>query len=149
MKVLVIGSSRDLKPLKKAIDNAAHLLGLRLAERGHSILVGSDDPVDVDPHVVEGAMDNGKKRASVEIHVPHGMGRPFEGLETNPDVDFNVVWHQFPDWDVTSMETIRTVDAVLAIGGRKGVIQAGVSAWMLGVPIVPVAWREGLYPCRT
>jgi hypothetical protein len=42
------------------------------------------------------------------------------------------------------MEVIRErVDAVIAFGGRLGVIQAGLSAWMLDRPVVPVGSFDG------
>ena len=61
MRVLVMGSSRDIEQLKDKIDKAGRELGKELAERGHTILVGSDDPIDVDPSVVRPAGDHGHR----------------------------------------------------------------------------------------
>ena len=62
MKVFVIGSSRAIgqqdavRPEKDDISAAACEIGEALATAGHTIWVGTDDDIDVDPHVVEGAL---------------------------------------------------------------------------------------------
>lgn len=139
MRVLVMGSSRDIEQHKDEIDKAGRELGKELAERGHTILVGGDDPLDVDSSIVAGALEDSSNKTSIEVHVPHGERGPYPEKAKNPDEKLEVRWHQFTDWNVTFMEVIRKkVDAVLAVGGRTFVVQAGTSAWMMGVPIIPV-----------
>jgi hypothetical protein len=138
MKVLLVGSVRGTEDAQKAeaIRTAARDIGKELAARGHVLLVGTDDEADVDPSAVEGALSGGSAKGSVEVHVPQGMREPYAST-TAPNL--SVVWHQFPDWDVTNTEVVRDVDAVLAISGRAGVVQVGIAGWMLGVPVVPIA----------
>lgn len=138
VRILVVGSVRGVEdPLRvEAIRAAARDIGKELATRGHTALVGTDDPEDIDPNVVEGVFSAGSGKGAVEVHAPQGMREPFAG---NTEPNLSVVWHQFPDWDVTNAEVVRDVDAVLAIGGRVGVVQAGISGWMLGVPVIPIA----------
>ena len=145
MRVLVVGSARPpdanttigVAPVySEQITEAAVSIGGELAKRGHTIVVGSDDPIDVDPHVVDGALQaNGG--TNIEVHLPEGFPSQYRGDTTPPNV--KTVPHQFPDWDVTTMEVVRDyVDGVLAVGGRTGVIHAGLSAWMLGKPVICV-----------
>ncbi len=138
MRVLVVGSSRHEEADQEAIQAAAREIGKELARRGHTVLIGSDDERDVDPHVVAGALEAGRATTRIEVHVPKGLEQQYPDLTDEGTGQVVTVWHQFPDWDVTSMEVIRTVDAVLAVGGRLGVIHAGISAWMMGKPVVPV-----------
>lgn len=148
MKVLVVGSGRhiwdgDEEPEAgseaerrlELLRSAGESLGRELAARGHTIIVGSDHERDIDPHVVRGALTHDAASAKLEVHVPKGLEAQFPHLTEGR---ISTVWHQFPDWDVTSMEVIRGVDAVLAIGGRRGVIHAGISAWMMDKPVIPV-----------
>lgn len=154
MKVLVVGSVRhieeeakesskaeaDSKAKADAIRAAAREIGKVLATRGHVVQIGTSDPADVDPSVVEGVFSAGSGKGSVEVHVPHGLPEQYPDY-AEPNL---VRWpHQFPDWDVTNAEVVRDTDAVLAIGGRVGVLQAGISGWMLGVPVIPVAGFGG------
>lgn len=42
------------------------------------------------------------------------------------------------------LEVVRgPADGVIVIGGRKGVVQAGIAGWMLGKPIIPIAGFGG------
>jgi len=143
MKVLVVGSCRFNKEKKVEIDHAGREIGRVLAERGYTILVGADDPNDVDPSVVAGAIENSKNKAEIQVNVPHGQPIPFPEEAKNQGINLEIVWHQFPDWDVTVQEVIKNIDAVIAIGGRVGVIQAGISAWMMGVPVIPIGSLGG------
>ncbi len=135
MRVLVAGSVRNDPDRADEIRSAAREVGKALATRGHVIIVGTDDSEDVDPSVVEGALSANEGKASIEVHAPQGMPEPFKG---NKNPNLKTVWHPFPDWDVTNMEVIREVDAVLTIGGRAGVVLAGISGWMLGIPVIPI-----------
>jgi hypothetical protein len=153
MKILVAGSGRHLLPnddafpagpaaapptkadedaLLKPIRDAAYELGGALATAKHEIWVGSDDPKDVDPSVVEGALKAGGATA-IAIKVPRGLAVPYKDKK-----DVHKEWGEFPDWDVTTMEVIDKVDAVVLMGGRLGVVQAGTSAWMMRKIVVPI-----------
>jgi hypothetical protein len=138
MKVLVVGSERAaLTPEEKAsIHRAGALLGASLAKRGHTILVGSDDPTDVDPDVVRGALESDGD-AKIEVHLMAGAELCYQKLGAKNVVN---LFHRYADWDVTILEVLRqSADAVVAIGGKTGVVQAGVAGWMLGRPVLPLA----------
>jgi hypothetical protein len=145
VKVLVVGSVRGEKAGEELacadeIRAAALEIGKELATRGHVVWVGTDDKIDVDPSVVEGALSASGGKGSVEVHAPLGMAEPYKNRS---EPNLSKKWHQFPDWDVTNMEVVRGVDAVLAISGRAGVVQAGIAGWMLGVPVIPIAGFGG------
>ncbi len=141
MRVLVVGSVRCTQDPKvqQAIRQAGHELGKSLAERGHTILVGSEAPEDVDPDVVAGAAASGRP-AQVEVHLTQGAA---ECYSQGPIVVTNRR-HRYSDWDITVLEVLRNdADAVIAIGGRVGVVQTGITAWMLGRPVLPIASFDG------
>jgi hypothetical protein len=139
MKVLVSGSLRDLDDaLREQLRGAARELGQCLAVAGHTLLVGSEDPEDVDPFVVEGFLST-EKASAVEVHLMRGAKACYSGVDT-----VKCIWHRYDDWDVTVLEVVRgTADGVIVVGGRKGVIQAGIAGWMLGRPIIPLAGFGG------
>jgi hypothetical protein len=116
----------------ETIRKAARELGIALRQAGHEIWIGSDDRLDVDPFVVDGALDQ-DSNASIHIRVPRGLAIPYDD---KPSV--NKQWGEFPDWDVTTMEAIEKVDAVVLLGGRLGVVHAGTSAWMMRKVVVPI-----------
>lgn len=143
MKVLVVGSDRANPDDHEALKVAGREIGAELASRGHSIVVGADDLHDIDPYVVEGALG---KRATcpIEVHVPRGTEPPPYGQhERVRSEQVEVVYHQFENWDVTVMEMIDRVGAVVAVGGRAGVIQVGLAAWKMGTPVIAVGSFEG------
>ena len=138
MKVLVVGSSRCLKDqmVRQKFETAGQELGKALADRGHTILIGTDEDEDIDPHIVRGALKS-NRTVEIQTHVAHGSRRMFTGNEwTNARVKHHP--HQFTDWDVTAMEVIRNVDGVLTIGGKAATVHAGVSAWMMGKAVIPI-----------
>ena len=130
MKVLVSGSLRGMEDQRKEeVRAAARELGKCLAAAGHTLLVGTADPDDVDPFVVEGFMSAGKT-SQVEVHLMKGAPKCYSGQSS---VTNN--WHRYDDWDVTVLEVVRYhSDAVIVMAGRKGVVQAGIAGWMLGRP---------------
>jgi hypothetical protein len=139
MKVLVSGSIRGIDPgLRERVIAAAGELGTRLAAAGHTLIVGSENPDDVDPHVVAGFLSN-QNKAKVEVHLVKSAAPCYVGNDA-----VKCLWHRYDDWDVTVLEVVRGhADSVVVIGGAKGVIQAGIAGWMLGRAIVPIAGFGG------
>lgn len=133
MKILVSGSLRGLAEHQKdEVRAAARELGKCLAAAGHTLLVGTEDPDDVDPFVVDGFVTAGKG-AQVEVHLMKGAPRCYAGQSNVTNI-----WHRYNDWDVTVLEVVRyDSNAVIVVAGRKGVIQAGIAGWMLGRPTIP------------
>lgn len=139
MKILVSGSLRGVDPGRKVdVQTAAEELGKAIAAGGHTLLVGSEDPDDVDPHVVDGFASGGAT-SQVEVHLQKNAGKCYVGKQ-------NVIncWHRYDDWDVTVLEVVRSeAEAVVVMAGRKGVVQAGIAGWMLGRPTIPFAGFGG------
>jgi len=127
----------DVDALLKDIRGAAYELGKALATAGHEIWIGSDEKLDVDPSVVEGALSvqaqSSTSPATIRVKVPRGLAEPYAAERR-----VRTEWAEFPDWDVTTLEVIDKVDAVVLLGGRKGVIHAGTSAWMMRKVVIPV-----------
>jgi hypothetical protein len=139
MKILVSGSLRGVDAAATTeLKDAARELGKAIAEGGHTLLVGSDDPDDVDPYVVDGfttANGNGK----VEVHLQKNAKKCYAGK-----ANVENCWHRYNDWDVTVLEVVRSeAEAVVVVAGLKGVIQAGIAGWMLGRPTIPFAGFGG------
>jgi hypothetical protein len=137
--VLVSGSMRGVDEQQHDdVRAAARELGKSLAVAGHTLLVGSADQDDVDPFVVEGFLSEAST-GSVEVHLVKGAPKCYDGHS-------NVVhsWHRYADWDVTVLEVVRYhADAVVVMGGRKGVVQAGIAGWMLGRPTIAFGGFRG------
>jgi hypothetical protein len=134
MKVLVSGSLRGLEgdQQKDLVRAAGRELGKSLGAAGHTLLVGTADPDDIDPFVVEGFLSDAKT-AQAEVHLQKGAPKCYQG-----QANVTHSWHRYEDWDVTVLEVVRyNADAVIVIAGRKGVIQAGIAGWMLGRPTIP------------
>ncbi len=139
MRVLVSGSIRSVDPARQQqVITAAKELGARLATVGHTLIVGSEHPDDVDPHVVSGFL-SAQSKAPVEVHLVKSGAPCYVGNDA-----VKCIWHRYDDWDVTVLEVVRgNADSVVVIGGSKGVVQAGIAGWMLGRAIVPVAGFGG------
>ena len=139
MKVLVSGSLRGFpEAQREQIRGAARELGQGLARAGHTLLVGSEDTEDIDPYAVEGFLST-EKAPPVEVHLIRGMAECYAGNNA-----VTCIWHRYDDWDVTVLEVVRgNADAVIVLGGRQGVVQAGIAGWMLGRPIIPFAGFGG------
>lgn len=135
MRVLVSGSIRGINPVRQQqVVTAAKELGARLATAGHTLIVGSENPDDVDPHAVAGFLST-QNKAPVEVHLVKSAAPCYVGNDA-----VKCIWHRYDDWDVTVLEVVRGhADSVVVIGGSKGVVQAGIAGWMLGRAIVPVA----------
>ena len=139
MKVLVAGSVRNIEvkgendeKKRASLREAAKALGRELAKNGHVLLVGSEDPDDIDPHVVEGFLES-DQGSRVEVHLVKGAE---DCYVTKPSVEN--IRHRYFDWDVTVLDTVREdTDGVIVIGGKVGVVTTGIGAWMLGRPTIP------------
>jgi hypothetical protein len=134
MRILVSGSLRDIREeWKEPLRQAAQELGAALAAAGHTVLLGSDNPQDVDPYVADGVA-SAPKPSPIEVHLMRGAPPCFahrgDSVENVP--------HRYDDWDVTVLEVVRyQADGVIVIAGRQGVVQAGIAGWMLGKATIP------------
>ena len=139
MKILVSGSLRDMpEETSQKVNIAAAELGKAIAEAGYHLIVGSDDPRDIDPAVVKGFV-GANANGQVEVHLQRDAA-PCYPQQANVEN----VWHRYDDWDITVLEVVRkNADAVVVMGGRQGVVQAGIAGWMLGKPTIPFAGFKG------
>src|SRR5262245_21484554 len=120
MKVLVSGSLRGVEDNKKEdLRAAGRELGKCLAAAGHTLLVTTDCTDDIAPFVVEGFVSMAKT-SQVEVHLMRGADECYKG---QANVTHN--WHRYDDWDMTVLEVVRyDAEAVIAVAGRKGVVQS-------------------------
>ena len=139
MKILVSGSLRDMpEETRQKLAGAATELGKAIAVAGHHLIVGSDDAEDIDPAVVAGFLGANAK-GKVEVHLQRGAAPCYP-----PQENIQNIWHRYDDWDITVFEVVRkTADAVVVMGGRQGVVRAGIAGWMLGKPTIPFAGFKG------
>ncbi|HAA10622.1 MAG TPA: hypothetical protein DCE41_02565 [Cytophagales bacterium] len=130
---------QQAEPLRKA----GYELGTVLAKRGHTIVVMGDHDDDIDPYLVKGFIGGRKQLPDpVKVSVPkHDRKPPYTADEFKGLV--KVVPHASEDWDITILDTVYEVDAVIAIGGRSGVIQTGLFALNSGKTLVPVGSFKG------
>lgn len=138
-----IGSEDDFRA-------ACRELGAALAERGHTLLVESDDEHVADRHVVEGYVARARagtgSAPKVELAWPRGRARPFEALaQANPGW---FRYHQIPSptkgkATQSHITTLRACEAVLTVGGLHGTYTAGLAALLARRPLAPVACFSG------
>ena len=130
MKILVSGSLRDMpEETKQRVNIAAAELGKAIAEAGYHLIVGSDNPRDIDPAVVKGFV-GANANGQVEVHLQRDAAPCYTG-----QANVENVWHRYDDWDITVLEVVRkSADAVVVMGGRQGIIQAGIAGWCSASP---------------
>ena len=144
MKLLIVGSTRHMTGNTQALEDACRQIGAALASAGHSIIVGSDDVLDVDRHVVLGANSVPGKH-KITIYRPTNLNEdpgdsvvPYltERLAlSNLDIGY------FPldgDWTVAHTAAIRDADAILIIGGRSFAQLVSRLAPLLGKPLLAI-----------
>jgi hypothetical protein len=96
MKILVSGSLRGVDDGRKpGVRTAAEELGKAVAAAGHTLLVGSEDPDDVDPYAVEG-FASADSTSQVQVHLQKNAPRCYVGKQ-----NITNCWHRYDDWDVT------------------------------------------------
>jgi len=140
---------------------AAADLGRICAERGHTLLVGSDFRLTVDHHAVLHGMipvlqENPQRTFYLEVWRPNDRKRPYDDLRAthkNLKVDYFVARPGFPLqhrrnprspvvntnlWTFAHQSALANADVLLAMGGTTGTERAVYIAQQLGVPTLPV-----------
>jgi hypothetical protein len=144
MKVLVVGSKRHMDGARETecakFDEACRQLGKSFTERGHTLIVGTDDQIDADYHFVEGAN---------QVPGPHTVvvGRPDTDQRATPYTsEFekfkNIQFRYRPrrgEWTVVQVYALSEADVVVVIGGRTTAAATGYSAGALKTPVLAVA----------
>ena len=138
----------DQSTLSTFID-ACQLIGKRLAEKHHSIVVGSDSYHSADRHVVDGFLSEFEDREvpGQLIHLIQGIASegdlyPRERTSEKYKQLFRGIDSRFSGQKPRAAEKILAVkdaDALIAIGGLNDTYVAGIAALMAKKPVVPIA----------
>jgi hypothetical protein len=149
MKVLVVGSKRHMDATAKQevsrFEEACRLMGKRLAERGHTLIVGTDDRLDADYFFVEGMNAVAGKHLVV-------VSRPEDDQRSTPyntdrDTKFKNVDFQFTrrkgEWTSALVHALSQADVLLIIGGRTTAKATSYSAEALKKPVLAIPSFHG------
>lgn len=156
MKVAVFGSWSDpiahedwnFAESRDVFNSACEAIGRALADKGHTLIVESEDQDVADPHVVKGyverALPGTHAELKIELAWPRGRTRPFEANAKNRPELFK--YHQLPAptwerqrWSNSHLVSLKLADAILTIGGKQGTYLAGSAAIVANKPLVPIA----------
>jgi hypothetical protein len=129
-----------LKRTRQEFETFCRLLGRRLGQEGQAVIVGSDDPVSADTHVVAGMLETARRDDRPLITVIRGeRGRvPFaEAAEHKPDL-FMTVRRRAADSAAAKLIAVQEADAIITIAGFTATLHAGIGALYGGKRVVPV-----------
>lgn len=155
MKILFIGSipghkpESGQKPLPEhdALFLAAKDIGVKAAEKNHTILIGSDSKNTIDYYIAQGIIEycnkNKDKQRHIEIHRPNDSKSPFnENLPDNLKV-IRQFYHEDSSnphkWIVTHVRALDSCDCVITLGGGSSTRIVGNIAADREMPIVAVS----------
>lgn len=148
MKVLIVGSKRHFAGTTAErlaeFDKACRQMGKALAERGHSLIVGTSDAEDADRHFVEGANEvPGKHKIIVYLPESDTRPTPFAAEQQNlKNLEF-AYRRLRGEWAVVHAHALREADVVIVLGGKKATLIAGGSAAALQKPVMALPSFEG------
>ncbi|MBO8140233.1 MAG: nucleotide-binding protein [Thermosipho sp. (in: Bacteria)] len=118
------------------------MIGRRIANYEHTIIVGSSSPNTADRYVVKGVIKEAKnmniRHPVINILRPSDNLYPFNELVKKYPKIFGAYLTTQPWWDGAHLIAIREADAVLTIGGRKGTYLAGLSSIIAKKRLVPI-----------
>lgn len=147
MKVLVIGSMRRPDSDANVIEfrRACHELGRALVTAGHEVVVSSDDPETVDPHVVAGVASAEGNNHRVWLVLPNdGSAFPFSDQAKYRDhIEFFLKRLNDESWGMSRVSQIEGVDAVIALGGGYGTAMTAQLAAAMQRPVLPIPRFHG------
>lgn len=141
MKVLIVGSKRHFEPAETAqretFEQACRQMGRALAERGHTLIVGTPDAEDADRFFVEGANEvPGPHKVMVFRPESDPRPTPFAAeLEKLKNIQFTHRQEKGP-WAVVHAHALREADVLIVLGGRTATQVAGGSAAALQKPVL-------------
>lgn len=124
----------------ESLIRAAEELGIALAKSGYSLIVGSHDPIDVDPYVVEAFLSVADAQKPVEVRLIRHAEYQFP--DRRQGIEVKNIPARFDDWDVSVLDYLGDDEqdiAVIVVGGRQGAVQAGVAGWKLGRAVIPIS----------
>ena len=153
--VAIVGSVNKNKsgmydpPLKNvdAAKTALHDLGRELSDAGYRILVYSDSPSFIEADLVSGYVSSGKAAPkSIVVRYP-GKSEPAPRFPEEADDANKSVFDHLPDnspnWQVCFYRSLKTVDAILLLGGADSAMVTFLVAEMQDVALAPIATFGG------
>lgn len=152
MRVAVLGSWHDdpawpLIDAREAFEAACHSVGRELAERGHSLIVGSDEEHTADRHAALGALDFLRGGVAPAAHprilvvraagtdTGTGAARVFDSQRRSDPGVFVEHPLRVASQAVVKLVQTKLADAVILIGGAEHTEQAGLAAAVSGKPL--------------
>lgn len=146
--------------------SAASEIGRVIAERGHTLIVGSEFQLTVDHHAVLRGMvpvlaATPDRNFYLEVWRPNDSNRPYIELRekyNNLKIEYFVKRPGFPLenrhkprtrvvntnlWTFAHQSALASSDVLMALGGTVGTEQAVYMAEQLGVPILPIKFFGG------
>jgi hypothetical protein len=148
VKVLIVGSKRHFAETdsarRAAFDQACRQMGKALAEKGHTLIVGSSDEADADRYFVEGANEVPGKH-KVIVYLPESDTRPTPfAAEDQKFKNMEFAYRRGGgEWSVVHVRALREADVLIALGGVKAVLVAGGVAEALQKPVLALPSFEG------
>ena len=138
---------------KEQIKEACRAIGQRLAEKGHSIVVGSQEEYSADRHLVRGMLEVFERRKPPDprievIEGPDNADRLYR-LERDNEKYSGIIRRYVPPtqglWprEAAKIMSVRASDVILTIGGLNATYIAGVAALAANKPVVPIATFGG------
>lgn len=132
-------SSQESEQVKN-FQIACEQIGKIFADHGHVFIVGTDDPLDADRHVVIG-VTKARGQHSVIVSRPENDTRqkPFEGEGASEfqKITFNRVRRK-QGWTSTLLHALSEADILLVIGGQAGTRATGYVAEVLSKPVLAI-----------
>lgn len=141
MKVLVVGSMHfhGAEEVRQTLEAACRELGAVLAQRGHTVIVGSESKNTADRFVVEGAIGI-SDHTRIIVYRPDDDARPPFAAERDSHRHVRFTYRRSPgDWSAGRVYTLWEADVVILIGGGRGTAQTGYSAPVLQKPVLPIS----------
>ncbi|WP_437634665.1 hypothetical protein [Sorangium sp. So ce854] len=130
---------------QRRFEDACQQMGKLFVKRGHTLIVGTDDPLDADYHFVRGANEVPGKHAVI-VSRPDGDRRPtpYEGDRRTKlkNIDFRYTRRK-GEWTVALVHALAEADVLLVIGGRDAVMATGYSAEALKKPVLAIPSFDG------
>jgi hypothetical protein len=148
VKVLIVGSKRHFAESdaarRAAFDQACRQMGKALAEKGHTLIVGTSDEMDADRYFVEGANEVPGKH-KVIVYLPESDTRPTPfASEEQKFGKLEFAYRRLKgEWSVVHVHALREADVLIVLGGRKAALVAGGSAEALQKPVLALPSFEG------
>ena len=124
---------------------ASRELGERLAQFGHTVIVGGMAEHTADLHIVGGYVDfatRHDRRGCIQVIRPNdGVAAYEEHASRTPELFEFLPTERW--WGAAHLASIREADVIITIGGSKGTYIAGLAAILARKRVIPIATFGG------